>query len=226
MKTMIPIFILISMGLSSFATEGEEKPSWITPYITAKVAGGWMNSSTAPIHDPPVFDGQGTFDFSWGATLIVGGGLRFNTQNYSYGLEVEWYSHQFDISGAPEPYSEFPYIKTDTWALNGIIGMDKHHFFRPYLFGGITYNQASLYETPDLIFYESGIHTDDTAVGYQLGCGIRLINPEPKYKKFNLDIGVRYFQTADLTFTTSDRSIEMQNSGYMAHFGMTYDFIR
>lgn len=104
--------------------------------------------------------------------------------------------------------------------------MDKYQRYKPYILAGMTYNQVSLYETPNLMLIEEGLHSDDAVVGYQLGVGIRIINPEPKYKKFNLDIGVSYFQTADLTFTTGDRSIEMQNSGYMAHLGMTYDFIR
>jgi opacity protein-like surface antigen len=224
MKIIFPILLLIGMGFSVFAVEEEKKPSRITPYLTAKITGGWMNSSTATIYDPPAFEGQGTFDFSAGVTLLLGGGLRFNTQRYSYGLEVEWYSHQFDITDAPEPYNDFPYIQTDTWAFNGIIGMNKYQRYKPYILAGMTYNQASLYETPNLMFYEEGLHSDDTVVGCQLGVGIIIINPEPKYKKFNLDIGGRYFQTADLTFKTGDRSIEIQNSGYMIHFGLTYNF--
>jgi len=224
MKSIIAMLMSIGLALSAFAAEEEDDPSRFSPFLKVGIVGGGMNSADATVYDSQTPDGrQGTFEFSGSVTLLLSGGMYYNTAKYSYGLELEWQAQQFDIDAAPEPYDTFSDIQGDAYALNGIIGMNAKPGYRPYVFAGLTYNEVSLYETPGYLFYEEGVHTDDDVFGYQLGIGVRFFAPEPASTKLNMDIGVRYFQTSDLTFRTDVYSIEMENSGYLIHVGFTYN---
>jgi opacity protein-like surface antigen len=175
-------FILFSA--KAFAGEG--------PYLGFQVSSVFLDDVSLP---PAIIPGEMRFDTGMGLGATLG---------YDFGmfrLEGEFGYRRNDVDGTfiagVASLGEIGKVNAWSFMLNGFLDIETGTILTPYLGGGIglaniDWDKVSIGFTPD-------IDDDDTVFAYQFGAGVGIAINE----SVNVDIGYRYFATADPSLVSS-----------------------
>lgn len=214
--------IVTAAGLS--AEENQKEMIQGSGYISLRHLMSQVGDTTVMIHEPGVFEGEKTITFGQGNGFSLAlGGLQ-EGERYFGGGEFEWLMHFSEIE-QPLTSSYYQHINSlDQMSLNlnGIFGVNVfQRRFRPYVFGGIGYTEVRLIGHYGPAQVDYGDDSYDDTFGYHAGVGATL----RLYKNLYLDAGGRYYGTTDPKIGNGTIWIEIPNSGYIAHIGLTYNHL-
>ncbi len=213
--------LVVSISSGVHAEQTEARLVHGNAYAAARVLNGQIDDARATLHEPGVFDGKTTVRFGRSTGFGLAGGVLGASNNYLFGLELEWLVNSSEIE-EPLPSDYFDLANSFeqmSFNLNAVTGIQLLGRFMPYAIGGIGYTEVTFQGRNGLATVSRGDESWDSTFGYHAGGGMQV----KLYGKFYLDLGGRYYATTDPRFGNSETWVEIPNSGYMLHIGLAYN---